>query len=307
VSSAWRCLGIAFIALEKNIDYRYFRQAFEVVMRLVSFNKEGHWRPALRRGDSIVEIGDPDLTSAQAVIAAVAQDRRLTEGPSHPLADVTLGLPVPEPGKIVCLGLNYVDHAKEGGNPIPEYPAVFLRTRSSLIAHGQPLVRPLCSDKLDYEAELAIVIGKPARNVTEAAALSHVFGYACFNDGSVRDYQRKSTQWTMGKNFDGTGPFGPDVVTADELPAGAAGLRITSRWNGQIMQDGNTGDMIFPVARTIALLSEVMTLEPGDVIITGTPAGVGYARKPPVFLRPGDVSEVEIEGIGILRNPVVSA
>ncbi len=276
-------------------------------MRLVSFLKEGRWCPALRRGDSIVEIADSDLVSAQAVIAAVAEGRRLGEGRSHPLADITLGLPVPEPGKIVCIGLNYVDHAKEGGNPIPDYPAVFLRTRSSLVAHGQPLVRPLCSDKFDYEAELAIVIGKPARNVGEAEALSHVFGYACFNDGSVRDYQRKSTQWTMGKNFDGTGPFGPDIVTADELPAGAAGLRIASRLNGQTMQDGNTRDMIFPVARTIALISEVMTLEPGDLIITGTPAGVGYARKPPVFLRPGDICEVEIEGIGILRNPVVSA
>jgi acylpyruvate hydrolase len=276
-------------------------------MRLVSFLKEGRWCPALRRGDVIVEIADSDLLSAQAVIAAVAGGRRLTEGRSLPLADITLGLPVPEPGKIVCIGLNYVDHAKEGGNPIPDYPAVFLRTRSSLVAHGQPLVRPLCSDKFDYEAELAIVIGKPARNVSEADALSHVFGYACFNDGSLRDYQRKSTQWTMGKNFDGTGPFGPDIVTADELPAGAAGLRIVSRLNGQTLQDGNTGNMIFPVARTIALISEVMTLEPGDVIITGTPAGVGYPRKPPIFLRPGDVCEIEIEGIGILRNPVVSA
>jgi acylpyruvate hydrolase len=276
-------------------------------MRLVSFLNEGRWRPALRRGDTIVEIADSDLVSAQAVIAAVAGGRRLTEGRSHLLADITLGLPVPEPGKIVCIGLNYVDHAKEGGNPIPDYPAIFLRTRTSLVAHGQPLVRPLCSDKFDYEAELAIVIGNPARNVSEADALSHVFGYACFNDGSIRDYQRKSTQWTMGKNFDGTGPFGPDIVTADELPAGAAGLRIASRLNGQTMQDGNTGNMIFPVARTIALISEVMTLEPGDVIITGTPAGVGYPRKPPVFLRPGDVCEVEIEGIGILRNPVVSA
>ncbi|THD51611.1 MAG: FAA hydrolase family protein [Bradyrhizobium sp.] len=276
-------------------------------MRLVSFLREGRWCPALRRGDSIVEIADSDLGSAQAVIAAVAAGRRLTEGRSHPLADITLGLPVPEPGKIVCIGLNYVDHAKEGGNPIPDYPAVFLRTKSSLVAHGQPLVRPLCSDKFDYEAELAIVIGKPARNVSEADALSHVFGYACFNDGSLRDYQRKSTQWTMGKNFDGTGPFGPDIVTADELPAGAAGLRIVCRLNGQTLQDGNTGNMIFPVARTIALISEVMTLEPGDVIITGTPAGVGYPRKPPIFLRPGDVCEIEIEGIGILRNPVVSA
>ena len=276
-------------------------------MRLVSFLKEGRWCPALRRGDSIVEIADSDLASAQAVISAVTQGRRLTEGASHRLADVTLGLPVPDPGKIICIGLNYVDHAKEGGNPIPAYPAVFLRTRSSLVAHGQPLVRPLCSDKFDYEAELAIVIGKPARGVSETEALSCVFGYSCFNDGSIRDYQRKSTQWTMGKNFDGTGPFGPDIVTADELPTGAVGLRVVSRLNGQTMQNGNTADMIFPVARTVALMSEVMTLEPGDVIITGTPAGVGYARKPPVFLRPGDVCEIEIEGVGTLSNPVVSA
>jgi 2-keto-4-pentenoate hydratase/2-oxohepta-3-ene-1,7-dioic acid hydratase in catechol pathway len=276
-------------------------------MRLVSFLKEGSWCPGLRRGDNIVEVADSDLSSTRAVIAAVAQGRRLTEGRSHPIADVTLGLPVPDPDKIVCIGLNYVDHAKEGGHPIPEYPAVFLRTKSSLVAHGQPLVRPKCSDKFDYEAELAIVIGKPAHNVTEADALSHVFGYSCFNDGSLRDYQRKSSQWTMGKNFDGTGPFGPDIVTADELPAGAVGLRIVSRLNGQTMQDHNTSDMIFSVARTVALISEVMTLEPGDVIITGTPAGVGYARKPPVFMRPGDVCEVEIEGIGILRNPVVGA
>ena len=276
-------------------------------MRLVSFLKEGRWCPALRRGDSIVEIADSDLASAQAVISAVTQGRRLTEGASHRLADVTLGLPVPDPGKIICIGLNYVDHAKEGGNPIPDYPAVFLRTRSSLVAHGQPLVRPLCSDKFDYEAELAIVIGKPARGVSEAEALSCVFGYSCFNDGSIRDYQRKSTQWTMGKNFDGTGPFGPDIVSADELPIGAVGLRVVSRLNGQTMQNGNTADMIFPVARTVALMSEVMTLEPGDVIITGTPAGVGYARKPPVFLRPGDVCEIEIEGVGTLSNPVVSA
>src|SRR3984893_11565466 len=276
-------------------------------MRLVSFLKEGRWCPALRRGDNIVEVADSDLASARAVIAAVAQGRRLTEGPSHSVAEITLGLPVPEPDKIICIGLNYVDHAKEGGNPIPDYPAVFLRTKSSLVAHGQPLVRPKCSDKFDYEAELAIVIGKPARNVTEASALSHVFGYSCFNDGSLRDYQRKSSQWTMGKNFDGTGPFGPYIVTADELPAGAAGLRIVSRLNGETMQNGNTSDMIFSVARTIALVSEVMTLEPGDVIITGTPAGVGYARKPPVFMRPGDVCEIEIEKIGILSNPVVSA
>lgn len=276
-------------------------------MRLVSFLKDGRWWPAIQRGNQVVEIKGPASASPHGILQSVLEGRPFDEGAAHDIAEVTLGLPIPTPGKIVCLGLNYVDHAKEGGNPIPDYPAVFLRATSSLLAHGQPLQRPSCSDKFDYEAELAVVIGKPARHVTEANALSHVFGYACFNDGSVRDYQRKSTQWTIGKNFDGTGAFGPCIVTADELPAGAAGLRIACRYNGETMQDGNTSDMIFPIARTIAILSEAMTLEPGDVIITGTPAGVGYARKPPVFLRAGDVSEVEIEGIGTLRNPVVDA
>ena len=165
------------------------------------------------------------------------------------------------------------------------------------------MILPTCSDKFDYEAELAIIIGKTATNVG-ADALDYVAGYACFNDGSVRDYQRKSSQWTMGKNFDRTGGFGPELVTPDELPAGASGLRIVSRLNGQVMQDGNTDDMIFGTAALVATLSEAMTLEPGDVIATGTPAGVGYARKPPVFLRAGDRIEVEIERIGILTNVV---
>ena len=178
---------------------------------------------------------------------------------------------------------------------------------TSLVAHGEPLVRPLASDKLDWEAELAVVIGRTARHVQATRALDHVAGYACFNDGSVRNYQRKSTQWTMGKNFDLTGAFGPEIVTADELPAGAAGLRIVSRVNGTVMQDGNTGDMIFDVPALIETLSEVMTLEPGDVIATGTPAGVGYARTPPVFLKAGDVCEVEIEGVGTISNPIEDA
>jgi 2-keto-4-pentenoate hydratase/2-oxohepta-3-ene-1,7-dioic acid hydratase in catechol pathway len=165
------------------------------------------------------------------------------------------------------------------------------------------MIYPECSDKLDYEAELAVVIGRTATNVG-AAALDYVAGYACFNDGSVRDYQRKSTQWTMGKNFDCTGGFGPELVTPDELPAGASGLRILARVNGEVRQDSNTSDMIFDVATLIATLSEAMTLEPGDVIATGTPSGVGYARKPPVFLHPGDCCEIEIESIGTLSNKI---
>jgi 2-keto-4-pentenoate hydratase/2-oxohepta-3-ene-1,7-dioic acid hydratase in catechol pathway len=213
-------------------------------------------------------------------------------------------MPIARPGKVVCIGLNYALHAKEGGNPIPDYPAVFLRVQTSLVGPDQPMLRPPCSSKLDYEAELAIIVGKRARNVPEATALDHVAAYSLFNDGSLRDYQRKSTQWTMGKNFDATGAFGPELVSADELPPGAAPLRITARVDGQTVQDSTTGDMIFPVARIISIVSEVMTLEPGDVIATGTPSGVGYARTPPLFLAPGMTVEVEVEGIGVLRNTV---
>ncbi len=213
---------------------------------------------------------------------------------------------IPRPGKIMCLGVNYLDHAREGGNAVHDYPTIFLRCSTSLLAHGVPLQVPAISDKLDFEAELAVVIGKAARFVTEADALGHVFGYACFNDASVRDYQRKTTQWTIGKNFDATGAFGPCLVTADELPPGCAGLHIESRLNGHVMQSANTSDMMFGVARTIALLSECVTLEPGDVLVMGTPAGVGYARTPPVWMKAGDLIEIEIDGIGVLSNPVTA-
>jgi len=213
---------------------------------------------------------------------------------------------IPQPGKVICLGVNYVDHAKEGGNTVADYPALFLRCSTSLLAHGAPLKVPAISSKLDYEAELAVVIGRRTRFVSEAEALEAVFGYACFNDATLRDYQRRTTQWTIGKNFDATGGFGPWVVTADELPPGCTGLRIESRLNGKVMQSADTSDMVFGVARTISLLSECVTLEPGDVIVMGTPAGVGYARTPPVWMQAGDVIEIEIERVGLLRNPVVA-
>ena len=273
-------------------------------MRLVSYRLGQNSFFGIRDGDRVTPIGP---ATDNALLADLAAAARRPSGPSGALSDVAPLPPVSRPGKIVCIGLNYVDHAKEGGNPIPEYPAVFLRAATSLVGPGQPILRPPVSAKLDYEAELAVVIGRPALRVREADALAHVAGYACFNDGSLRDYQRRSTQWTMGKNFDATGAFGPELVTPDELPEGAHGLRIATRLNGRTLQDGNTRDMIFGVARTIAILSEVMTLEPGDVIITGTPAGVGYPRKPPVFLQPGDTCDIEIEGIGVLSNPVADA
>jgi len=252
-------------------------------------------------------LGFIDSCATDATLAArTAGKLAAASQPPQPLEGLTLMPCVPQPGKIVCLGVNYVDHAKEGGNTVADYPTLFLRCNTSLLAHGAPLRVPRASDKLDYEAELAVVIGRPMRWVDEAQALDHVFGYACFNDASLRDYQRRTTQWTIGKNFDATGGFGPCLVTADELPPGCTGLRIQSRLNGQVMQSANTSDMVFGVARTLSLLSECMTLEPGDVVVMGTPGGVGYARTPPVWMKAGDTIEIDIEGVGVLSNPVTA-
>jgi len=222
----------------------------------------------------------------------------------HLLQDLVFLPVIQRPGKVVCLGVNYIDHAKEGGNQIGDYPAVFLRCSTSLLAHGAPLKLSIFSDKLDFEAELAVVVGRTTKNVSEQEALDSVFGYTCFNDATFRDYQRKTSQWTIGKNFDATGAFGPFLVTSDELPAGCMGLRIESRLNGEVMQSANTSDMAFGVARTLSLLSQTMTLEPADVVVMGTPGGVGYARTPPVWMKAGDTIEVEIERVGILSNPI---
>jgi 2-keto-4-pentenoate hydratase/2-oxohepta-3-ene-1,7-dioic acid hydratase in catechol pathway len=222
------------------------------------------------------------------------------------LSSIAPGLPIEAPGKIICLGLNYVDHIKEGGYDIPTYPALFMRCTTSMIPAGAPMVRPSCSEQLDYEAELMVIIGKGGKHITEDAALDHVFGYTLFNDGSVREYQRKTHQWTPGKNFDATGPIGPIVVTPDELPEGAEGLKIESRVGSEILQSATTSDMLWSVARTIALVSEYSTLEPGDLLAMGTPPGVGHAKTPQRWLRPGEVVEVEIEGIGICANPIVA-
>ena len=212
--------------------------------------------------------------------------------------------PLAEPGKIVCVGLNYVDHSLESGFTPPSYPTIFARFASSLIGHGAPILRPAVSVQLDYEGEMVAVIGKGGRHIAKAQALDHVIGYSIFNDASIRDFQTKSPQWTVGKNFDATGAFGPVFITADELPAGGKGLKIETRLNQQVVQSATTADMIFDIASLIAILSEAITLNPGDIIVSGTPSGVGMARKPPLFMKHGDVVEVEIEGIGVLRNPV---
>ncbi|MFT3819773.1 MAG: fumarylacetoacetate hydrolase family protein [Rubrivivax sp.] len=249
--------------------------------------------------------GGDDLEALLRLLAAGVPQRVLDGAPRVAAADAAWLTPVPRPGKIICLGLNYAAHAAEGGHAKPEYPSFFMRGATSLVAHQAPIVRPRVSDKLDYEAELAVVIGRRARHLSLDDALSAVAGYTCFNDATLRDYQRRTAQWTIGKNFDGTGALGPWLVPAAELPPGAAGLKIESRLNGQVMQSDDTAHMIIPVAHALQLLTEALTLEPGDVIAMGTPSGVGYARTPPVWMQPGDRIEIEIEGIGVLSNPVV--
>jgi 2-keto-4-pentenoate hydratase/2-oxohepta-3-ene-1,7-dioic acid hydratase in catechol pathway len=284
-------------------------------MRLVSYLDKGVASWGVLDGARVIpsaQLGQNLPPTLMALIADADAFNRLSQGWRDLSSDMTGSLLtdldmlpcIQRPGKVICLGVNYIDHAKEGGNQIGDYPAVFLRCSTSLLAHRAPLKVPSISDKLDFEAELAVVIGRAARHVSEQEALSAVFGYACFNDATLRDYQRKTSQWTVGKNFDATGAFGPCLVTSDELPAGCVGLHIESRLNGQVMQSANTADMAFGVARTVSLLSESMTLEPGDVVVMGTPGGVGYARTPPVWMKAGDTIEVEIEGVGVLSNPV---
>jgi 2-keto-4-pentenoate hydratase/2-oxohepta-3-ene-1,7-dioic acid hydratase in catechol pathway len=284
-------------------------------MNFTTYLRNGAPRLAVVDNDQLIDLNDaqPQVPDdlRRALQAGVdlneAARQALAHGARQPLAAAALAPLVPEPGKIVCLGLNYYDHAKEGGREKPDYPWFFFRGASSLIAHGEAGVVPSVSSKFDYEAELAVVIGRRVpRHTQEADALQYVFGYSCFNDMSVRDYQTRTPQWTIGKNFDGTGGFGPVLVSADALPRGAVGLKIQGRLNGEVMQDANTSDMIFSVAETIALLADVLTLEPGDVIVMGTPAGVGQARTPPVWMKAGDRYEVEIERVGVLSNPIVN-
>ena len=282
-------------------------------MKFVSFRQHGDAKLGVLTAEGVIDLhaAQPqvptDLGDAlwQGVdMLAAAHAAVASKAPRLPLTKIEYAALVARPGKIICLGLNYFDHAKEGGRDKPDYPWFFFRGATSLIAHGDAGMRPRVSERFDYEAELAVVIGKKARHLSKENALDCVFGYSCFNDMSVRDYQKKTPQWTIGKNFDGTGAFGPFLLTADELSAGATDLRIQCRLNGKVMQDANTSDMIFSVVETLVLLTECMTLEPGDVIIMGTPAGVGQARTPPVWMKHGDTVEVEIDKLGVLSNPI---
>jgi len=289
-------------------------------MRIVGFEAGGALHLGVVEGDAVIDL--------QAVDPAIPGDlgefmrrgngdlsplreaaRRAGAAARRPLKGLKFALPVARPGKIICLGLNYLEHVKEGSqrDNVPKFPTIFMRGSTSLVPHGEPIIRPKVSETLDYEAELIFIVGRRAKHLTVDNAYTCVAGYSCGNEGSVREYQRKTSQWDMGKNFDRTGGFGPWMVTADELPPGAKGLKIQTRLNGQVMQSDNTGNMMFPIAETIAYVTQGLTLEPGDIVFTGTPSGVGHARKPnPVWMKPGDTCEIEIERIGVLVNPIAA-
>ncbi len=285
-------------------------------MRLVTFETEDRARPGVHLGTAVIDLpaAAPDLPEDwPAILGAGLLDRvrEVAEAAPpdvrFPIADVRLLRPIPLPPKLLCVGLNYRAHAEEANMAIPEHPIFFIRYPSSVVGPDAPMICPRASGDFDYEAEMAVVIGKPARHVSAAEALDYVAGYSAFNDGSVRDFQiQRGPQWTLGKNFDSTGGFGPEIVTADELPPGGAGLAITGRLNGETVQEGRTDDLIFDVATLIERASQVMSLEPGTVIATGTPPGVGMARSPKLWMKPGDTFEVEIEGIGVLSNPIAA-
>ena len=283
-------------------------------MRLVSYLSSEGPRIAALRGDRYLDLSGRGLNGSMRVLLASGEEglRRASQLAAEaseldPAAIKKLLPPVPDPRKILCIGLNYADHARESGATPPDEPVLFNKFPTALIAHGEPIVLPRVSQEVDYEAEWVVVIGRGGRHIPRERALEHVAGYCPGHDVSARDWQlqKPGKQWLLGKTFDTFAPCGPALVTRDEVPDPGK-LRIRLRLNGETMQDSNTDQFIFPVEELVAYVSQVCTLEPGDLIYTGTPPGVGFARKPPVFLKPGDVAEVEIEGLGILRNPVVA-
>lgn len=282
-------------------------------MRLVNFQAEDGVRIGVVTGDKVIDLSSVESTAPRDIQAVISDNAlhelqviadKASDKDMHDIDSLSLTVPIRAPGKILCLGLNYMEHVNEGIFEKQPFPTIFMRTATSMIAHNEPLIRPSVSETLDYEAELALIVGKRSRHLTEDNALEAVAGYSCANDGSVREFQRHTIQWTMGKNFDNTGPFGPVFVTADELPAGAKGLKIECRLNGETVQSSNTDMMMFPVVETLVYITQGLTLEAGDVILMGTPSGVGHARKPPLWMKDGDVVEVEIENVGLLRNPI---
>jgi 2-keto-4-pentenoate hydratase/2-oxohepta-3-ene-1,7-dioic acid hydratase in catechol pathway len=285
-------------------------------MQLATLSTPTGPRPAALIGDRFVDLlaADPKLPPSirqlltNSELLAAARAAAVKPGaPSVSAADARLHAPVPDPQKVICVGLNYRDHAIESKMPIPKEPVLFSKFPSALVGFGEPIVLPAVSTKVDYEAELVVVIGKAGRRIPEGRALDYVAGYSVGHDVSARDWQleKDGKQWMVGKTFDTFAPVGPTLVTKDEVPdPHKLGIRL--RLNGKVMQESNTEQMIFSVAQLVAYLSVVFTLEPGDLIFTGTPPGIGHAMKPPVYLKPGDVTEVEIDSLGTLRNPVIA-
>lgn len=273
-------------------------------MRIVSFAHEGRRSFGVVRDEEVVDaapLGHPDLWSL--LDAGEIDALQACRGERIPLREIVHLPVVTRPRKILCVGVNYDAHRVEMGRERPAHPVIFTRFASTLVGHRQPILRPDASDRLDYEGELAVVIGRRARHVAQVDALSILAGYACFNDASVRDWQRHTSQFTPGKNFDRTGALGPWLVTSDEV-GDPAGRTLTTRLNGRTVQSASTSQMTFTIPELIAYISTFTTLEPGDVIATGTPSGVGAKRDPPLYMKPGDLVEVEIEGIGTLANPI---
>ena len=281
-------------------------------MKIVSFIRAGRPGYGIVKDGGVVDLSArfgerwPTLRRLLAADAlAEAETAARDAAADFPLDRLDLAPVIPDPDKIICVGLNYRDHVAETGRTVTEKPALFARFAGSQVGHLQPLVKPAVSDEFDYEGELAVVIGKAGRHIAATQALAHVAGYACYNEGSIRDWQRHTSQFLAGKSFAGTGGFGPWLVTADEIPDPSR-LSLETRLNGEVVQRTTTDLMITPVAEQIAYISTILPLLAGDVIVTGTPGGVGVKRQPQLFMRPGDVVEVEISGIGVLRNAVVA-
>jgi 2-keto-4-pentenoate hydratase/2-oxohepta-3-ene-1,7-dioic acid hydratase in catechol pathway len=279
-------------------------------MKLISFLNQGIASYGVVQGDDVLDLTPilgaqaPDLKTfiAKALFASATQALQ-TNKPNLKLSQLQLLPVIPNPDKIFCVGLNYGEHVKETGREVTETPVIFLRLADSQVAHGQDILRPPESHRLDYEAEIAIIIGKGGRRIAEKDAWDHIAGYSCYNDGSVRDWQVATSQWIPGKNFYKTGGFGPWMVTSDEIAPGQV-MRLQTVLNGQVLQDTTTDKMIHSIPRQIAYISTFIPLSPGDVIVTGTPGGVGNKRNPQIFMKPGDVCEIVVDAIGTLRNGI---
>lgn len=279
-------------------------------MKLISYLRAGRPSYGAVTDQGVVDLREsmgplaPDLRSliAEGLLPSAAERAAMSSEWLRP-EDLTLLPVIPNPGKILCVGLNYHDHLQETGREAKAHPTIFLRIPESQAAHGSPLLLPPESSQFDYEGEIAVVIGRAGRRIRPEHAWDHIAGYSCYNDGSLRDWQAASNQWTAGKNFTRTGAFGPWLVTADEIAPGET-MNLVTRLNGQVMQSASTDLLIHGIPELLAHISTFATLDPGDVIVTGTPGGVGFKRQPPVFMQPGDVVEVEVDWIGTLRNTI---